>query len=182
MRAAPSWIGRTASAALACAALAACVPTPQPTPTPVPVPTPTPTPRPVATPTPVPTYSSWMDVPATPGDWYYQAGAARFGPPQSEASLVLRCDRAAGAVEIARSGQAAAPLQMVIRTEAIERGVAASPAGSELPAIVGRVPARDPLLDAMAFSKGRFAIEVAGLPTLYVPSYPEVTRVIEDCR
>ena len=44
------------------------------------------------------------------------------------------------------------------------------------------MPARDPLLDAMAFSKGRFALEVAGLPTLYVPSYPEVTRVIEDCR
>jgi hypothetical protein len=44
------------------------------------------------------------------------------------------------------------------------------------------VPAQDPLLDAMAFSKGRFAVESAGLATLYVPPYPEVTRVIEDCR
>ena len=33
-----------------------------------------------------------------------------------------------------------------------------------------------------AFSKGRFAIETPGLATLYVPSYPEITRVIEDCR
>ena len=44
------------------------------------------------------------------------------------------------------------------------------------------LPARDPLLDAMAFSKGRFAVEVAGLPTLYLPSWIEVSRVIEDCR
>ena len=44
------------------------------------------------------------------------------------------------------------------------------------------VPARDPLLDAMAFSRGRFAVEVSGGPTLVVPAYPEVTRVIEDCR
>ncbi|MDG2003332.1 MAG: hypothetical protein P8J20_08375 [Novosphingobium sp.] len=44
------------------------------------------------------------------------------------------------------------------------------------------LPASDPLLDAMAFSRGRFAVETAGLPTLYVPSWPEVSRVIEDCR
>ena len=48
--------------------------------------------------------------------------------------------------------------------------------------IFARVPARDPLLDAMAFSKARFAVEVPGSPALYVPSYPEVTKVIEDCR
>ena len=42
--------------------------------------------------------------------------------------------------------------------------------------------ARDPLLDAMAFSRGRFAVEAAGMATLYVPSWPEVSRVIEDCR
>jgi hypothetical protein len=41
---------------------------------------------------------------------------------------------------------------------------------------------RDPLLDAMAFSRGRFAVEVTGWPTLYVPSWTEVSRVIEDCR
>ena len=40
----------------------------------------------------------------------------------------------------------------------------------------------DELLDAMAFSRGRFVIEQAGAPTLVVPAYPEVGRVIEDCR
>jgi len=33
----------------------------------------------------------------------------------------------------------------------------------------------------MALSKGRFAVETQGLETLYVPAWPEMTRVIEDC-
>ncbi len=118
---------------------------------------------------------------ADPGDWSYQAGIARFGQPGGEVLLSLRCDRAAGAVEIARSGQAAVTV-IVVRAEAMERSVAAGAVANQSPAIAARVAANDPLLDAMAFSKGRFAVEVAGLPSLYVPSYPEVTRVIEDCR
>ncbi|MGE5953581.1 MAG: hypothetical protein ACM308_08200 [Qipengyuania vulgaris] len=41
---------------------------------------------------------------------------------------------------------------------------------------------KSPLLDAMALTKGRFAVETPGLPTLYLPAWAEVTRVIEDCR
>lgn len=171
-------------AALACLGAAACVPKaePAPTPAPAPAPAPTPTPRPVATPSPVPTYTSWMDMPATPGDWTYQSGIARFGEVGFQPHLTLRCDRLAGAVEFFRTGTAGVPAQMIVRTEFIERGVAAQPTESDPAMVVARLPARDPLLDAMAFSKGRFAVEVAGLQTLYIPSYPEITRVIEDCR
>jgi hypothetical protein len=123
-----------------------------------------------------------MDVPATPGDWSYANGVAVFGDRASGARLSLRCDRAGGVVEVSRAGEAAAALPMIIRTEAMDRSVDAVPARSDPASIVARVPARDPLLDAMAFSKGRFAVEVGGLQTLYVPAYPEVTRVIEDCR
>ncbi len=121
-----------------------------------------------------------MDAPLTPGDWSYQGGIARFGEPASEPLLTLRCDLPAGVVEIARAGSSAGP--MILRAELAERSVASVPAASVQPQVIARVPARDPLLDAMAFSKGRFAVEVAGLPALYMPSYPEVTRVIEDCR
>jgi hypothetical protein len=170
-------------ATLACAALAGCVPPPEPTPAPTPAPAPAPAPAPVPPPSPAPPISSsWMDAPLTPGDWIYQAGVARFGEPASGARLTMRCDRASGAVEIARAGTAGLPLQMIVRAELMERGVDAVPAESDPAMITARVPARDPLLDAMAFSKGRFAVEIAGLPTLHVPSYPEVTRVIEDCR
>jgi hypothetical protein len=123
-----------------------------------------------------------MDAPVTPGDWSYANGTARFGEPATEARLTLMCNRAAGVVEISRAGSAVAALPMVVRTETQERSVDAAPVPGELPRIVARIPARDPLLDAMAFSKGRFAIEVSGMPSLYVPSWPEVTRVIEDCR
>jgi hypothetical protein len=92
--------------------------------------------------------------------------------------LALRCDRAAGAVEIVRAGQVTAA-EIIVRAETMDRGLAArtAPAG-----VLAQIPSRDPLLDAMAFSKGRFAVEIVGLPTLYAPAYPEVTRVIEDCR
>ena len=176
MRRAPSWTGWTVSA-LACAALAACVPAPQPTPAPSPAPAPAPAPAPVPAPSPVPTAQSWMDMPVTPGDWSYAGGIARFAQ-----DLMLRCDRGAGVVEIGRAGVPGTSAQMIVRAETMERGIAAQPASGDPTWLIARVPARDPLLDAVAFSKGRFAVEAAGLPTLYVPSYPEVTRVIEDCR
>lgn len=48
--------------------------------------------------------------------------------------------------------------------------------------IVATIPVRDRKLDAMAHSRGRFAVEVAGLTPSYLPSWPEVSRVVEDCR
>jgi hypothetical protein len=166
---------------VALAVLGGCVPEPAPTPAPSPAPVPTPTPSPIVEP-PAPSYSDWTTAPLTPGDWSYQAGLARFGAPGTQPRLTLRCDRASGVVEISRAGTAVAALPMTIRTETAERNVDAVPARSDPATIVAQIPARDPLLDAMAFSKGRFAIEVGGLETLYIPSYPEVTRVIEDCR
>ncbi len=50
------------------------------------------------------------------------------------------------------------------------------------PMVAAILDPRDPLLDAMALSKGRFAVEVEGEAPLYLPSYAEVSRVIEDCR
>ena len=44
------------------------------------------------------------------------------------------------------------------------------------------IRAKDPILDAIAFSRGRFAFDLAGNAPLYLPSWPEVSRVIEDCR
>ncbi|WP_250893560.1 hypothetical protein [Croceibacterium selenioxidans] len=119
-----------------------------------------------------------MDAPATPGDWTYRNGTALFSDPAGGALLALRCDRAAGAVELVRAGQVTAT-EIIVRAETLERGLSARTAAA---GVAAQIPSRDPLLDAMAFSKGRFAVEVIGLPTLYAPAYPEVTRVIEDCR
>ena len=68
---------------------------------------------------------------------------------------------------------------MTISTSAMTRTVDAqgSAAGIQV-----AFASRDPLLDAMAFSRGHFAVEVAGVAAVYAPSWPEVSRVIEDCR
>jgi hypothetical protein len=125
-----------------------------------------------------------MDAPATPGAWRYAdqngGGMALYSAPGGEPLFMLECDRAAGpALTLVRSGAGRGAGQVVIRTETTSRSLPlrANPAGGE--AILA--PA-DPLLDAMALSKGRFAVEADGLPPLYLPSWAEVSRVIEDCR
>jgi hypothetical protein len=164
------------SAALALVSLGACVPAPEPTPAPAPAP-PAPAPRPTPAPAPPPFAGNWMDAPLTPGDWRYAGGTATFAGPEGSVLLTMRCT--GGAVVIDRAGVATGAPSFVVRSETVSRSLNATNAGGSTSA---SLPAQDSLLDAIAFSKGRFAVENAGLPTLYIPSYPEVTRVIEDCR
>lgn len=172
-------------------ALAACVPSAKAPPAPVPVarPAPAPTPTPTPAPAPViqaPVSDNWMDAPATPGDWRYQSGAAGplavFIGAGGKGDFLLTCNRAGGKVDLWRAGTSLTPIAMTIRTETATRSLRAVQAEDTNPYLTAALDPRDPLLDAMALSKGRFAIEVDGLPTLYLPSWAEVTRVIEDCR
>ncbi|WP_324743459.1 hypothetical protein U8326_08035 [Tsuneonella sp. CC-YZS046] len=71
---------------------------------------------------------------------------------------------------------------MRIMTETATRLLDARPTGAQSADLATNLSARDSLLDAIALSRGRFAVEAAGLPTLYLPSWAEVSRVIEDCR
>ena len=170
---------------LTLAALAGCVPPPAPQP----APTPQPLPRPVSTPAPAPqpTYSNWIDAPQTPGDWFYipETGAsiAAFGPGERQPLFALRCDQTRHAVSIGRTSASTVGQPLTIRTESDTRTFSAMPAqGAVEHLVAASVPASDSFLDAMAVSRGRFAVEVPGEPALYLPSWPEVTRVIEDCR
>jgi len=98
---------------------------------------------------------------------------------------MLRCDVARRRVYLSRLPGAAVPAAsatLSIRTSSVVRAVAAV-AGSGTPTYwVAEFDVRDPLLDAMAFSRGRFVIETAGAPRLVIPAWAEVSRVIEDCR
>jgi hypothetical protein len=164
---------------LALAALAACVQPPAAPPAAAPPPAPAPPPPPAP--------ASWMDAQQTPGDWFYipQTGAsiAAFGPAERQPMFALRCDMATHTISIGRTSASLASQPMTIRTESATRTFSAAPAqGSVEHLVATSLPAADTFLDAMAFSKGRFAVEVGGEPTLYLPAWPEVTRVIEDCR
>lgn len=171
-------------AVLACTAAAGCsAPAPQPTPAP-PVARPAPTPTP--TPPPPPPAANWMDNPATAGDWFYRrstgATAALFGTSGSDARFAITCVLGQRRVTLARAGEARQSVPMTIRTEFADRALTGVPSNDGLPSLVATLGSGDPLLDAIAFSKGRFAVEVPGQATLYLPSWPEITRVIEDCR
>jgi hypothetical protein len=122
-------------------------------------------------------------VPQTPGDWSYgpieDGSAARFGQAGAQPTFALVCRRSARSVELMRQGSGAGSLQMTVRTSNGDRVVTA--AGSPQN-VTARLSAGDSLLDAIAYSRGRFSVEVPGLETLYLPSWPEVLRVIDDCR
>jgi hypothetical protein len=165
-------------------ALSACIPpTPEPTPAPSPAPTPVAQPAPVAPPpVAVPVHANWMDAPQTPGDWFYRTAAgqriAEFRSPAGSPVAILSCT-AEREINLSVMGRLPRTTAIVIRTETAERSLPAS--GNETLAVTALSPT-DTLLDAMAFTKGRFAVEPQGGSSLYLPAWPEVTRVIEECR
>ncbi len=136
--------------------------------------------------------SGWRDLPQTPGSWTYSADSsgsvARFGQPGAGALVALRCDRGRAAVVLQRAGFGSSDVPATITTTSTARRLTAVPAGGA--AAVRNAPiafemafaARDPLLDAIAFSRGRFMLEMRGSQTLILPAWSEVGRVIEDCR
>ena len=106
----------------------------------------------------------------TPGQWTYARTAggseARFG-----ASFAIRCLATSRLVVLQRL-DGAAPDAMTIATDLLSRGVPAS----------GTLGSADPLLDAIAFSRGRFLVSGGSAQRLVIPASPEAARSIEDCR
>lgn len=170
-------------------ALAACVPAGQaPATPPAPVSRPAPEPAPAARPPLLqsPDVDNWMDAPATPGTWRYQINAggalAVFIGSRGQGDFMMSCDTRGGLVRFWRAGTSPSPRIMTIRAETATRSFQVVQAKDTNPYLTTSIAGADPLLDAMALSKGRFAVEVQGLPPLFLPAWAEVTRVIEDCR
>lgn len=142
-----------------------------------------PAPRPAAPGVPAPPAApvEWQYRPATPGDWTYRAegggSAASFGSPGTGPLLTFRCDPVAARISVARTG--AGQGAMTIRTS---YGAVSWPAIATGGQLVATRAANDAVLDQIAYSRGHFAVEVAGLATLTLPNWAEVSRVIEDCR
>ncbi len=164
-------------------ALASCVAPPKPASAPPPPPLAAPA-LPAA-----PPQQDWRDVALTPGTWTWRGGAgqgsiAQYGLAGQGAQFALRCDLSTRAVIFSRGGGgvATAAGSMGFTTSFGLFSLPASYGGGEPPAIVASAGARDPRLDQIAFSRGRFLVDVAGQPRLVLPAWPEVARVIEDCR
>ena len=114
-------------------------------------------------------FDSGKALPIAAGQWsYFSTGTgsvASYG-----AAITLRCDRATRTMTVTRPG--AAPAALTIATSSLTKTL---PLG-------GRLLANDALLDAMAFSRGRFLVSGGTGPVLAIPAWPEAARSIEDCR
>ncbi len=108
----------------------------------------------------------------TAGQWSYVAtlggSEARYG-----GTFVIRCDRIARRVTLRRT-------EMVVTVPASPLTITTDLATRTLPAN-GVVASTDPVLDAIAFSRGRFIVTGGGLRVV-LPASPEAARSIEDCR
>lgn len=139
-----------------------------------------------------PASTAWRDAPATRGVWTYAPGssgsAARYGAAGAAALVVIRCDRTRPAVLIQRPGLGSGTIPATITTTSTVRRLSAVPAPGTPAAQNAALPfeimldVADPLLDSIAFSRGRFMLEMAGAATLTLPVWAEIGRVIEDCR
>ena len=164
-------VARLRIALLLSLGLAGCVKPPQPAPVPRPAPVVTPRPAP-APPTPPP--ANWLNRPATPGAWSWrQEGGQSLASFAGNGAVVfaLACDPARRTITL-RGNPVGSNTPLVVTTTSTRRALSGEPS----------LAAGDPLLDAMAFSRGRFMVEGAGSGPLYLSSAPELSRAIEDCR
>jgi hypothetical protein len=109
--------------------------------------------------------------PLTIGQWRYAATAlgsdARFGN-----HFAIVCNRPARRVTLQRIDRTAGPMTITIVTDL----------GMRTLPVNGVVGISDPVLDAIAFSRGRFLVDRGGAARLVIPASPEAARSIEDCR
>ncbi|RST31486.1 hypothetical protein HMF7854_12020 [Sphingomonas ginkgonis] len=117
--------------------------------------------------------TDWQSAPVASGSWTYRrlptGSEAAFGAPAAP-MLVVRCDLASRSVSLVIG---AAPPGTPVTLLTTSRTQASAD---------GRFAARDPILDAMVFSRGRFAVAANGGNSLVFPAWPEPARSIEDCR
>ena len=155
-----------------------------PAPAPTPAPRPAPAPPPIAPATPAPVATEWHNRPTTPGTWTYRTeptgSVASFGPGATAPHLAVRCDRATSRIAVVRmgTGQGAMTLRTSYGAVLWPTTSVAAPQ-SQVQAVRA---ASDVTLDQIAYSRGKFAVEVQGLAPLILPAWAEVARVIEDCR
>lgn len=126
----------------------------------------------------------WTDWQLALGDWVYRrderGSIALFGPIGGNALVTIRCDTARRKIYLAREGQSVG--MIVVRSSSAMKELTGAPTGGVPPYIAAEIAPNDPILDAMALSRGRIAINVAGQQPLAIPSWAEITRVVEDCR
>jgi len=166
-------------ALLALAGCSTAIPEPAPAPEPI---------KPVATPAPAPAPLSdnWIDWPITPGTWTYRedgrGSLALFGEIGKDAVFIIRCDQSRRQLFLSRAGAVGNGATMLLRASAGQASYPAANSGGTPAYAAISVSPGDLMMDRIAYSRGRFAVETSGLRSLAIPAWPEFSRVVEDCR
>ena len=173
------------SAMLMMLAVSCAAPPPQSKPLPVPQPTNIPVVKadPVK-PAMVQPTGHWTDWTMAAGEWVYRrderGSIALYGAMGSDALVTLRCDKARARLFLSRTSDVGGT--MTVRTSSTSKALAVQPTGGKLAFAATEIAVGDPILDAMAFSRGRIALELAGVLNIAIPVWSEIGRVVEDCR
>lgn len=118
----------------------------------------------------------------SPGTWTYaiepRASIARFGTTPQTMIFSIQCERALPSISLLVASGSATGASATLRASTMMKVFPTEGGGAFA---VVRVPVRDPILDALAFSRGRFTVEIAGVVHV-LPAWPEFARVVEDCR
>ncbi len=131
---------------------------------------------------------NWQDWPITLGDWAYRRDArgsvALFGPVAQNALFVVRCEMTPRRILLSRAGAFAGSEtgQITLRGTSALKTYPVSNVRADPDYVVAALTTSDPQLDILTYSRGRFLVSVKGSPDLVIPAWPEVARVIEDCR
>lgn len=122
--------------------------------------------------------------PVSPGFWTYRAvtdgSEASFVDGSGTTRMVIACGRVTRFVTISRISAAPAS-SFALWTSSAVRNLNAS-FDQRSGRVIAQMSATDPLLDAIAFSRGRFVLTMPGFPALVLPAGVEVAHVVEDCR
>ena len=178
---------RTQYLALAVIVLTTSCAAPQPTANP-PVVT---MPAPIEMPAPLPTQPTvqqpaghWTDWTIAAGAWVYRrddrGSIALYGTPGADALVTLRCDKARAKLFLSRASDVGGT--MMVRTSSTSKAITVQLTGGKPAYAASEIGGSDPVLDAMAFSRGRIALELSGTLNIAIPVWAEIGRVVEDCR
>lgn len=176
---------RTKFAILASLLLASACSSPPPPQPATPVVQPKPQPVPIL-PADTPDFAKWQDWPIAPGDWVYRqddrGSIALFGPVGQDAIVTLRCDKSRQRVYLSRQGSFTGSRAITMRSSSAMHSWQGAPTGGTPSYIAAEIVPTDKGLEDMAYTRGRIALDVMGFSAIAIPIWPEVSRVIEDCK
>jgi hypothetical protein len=131
-----------------------------------------------------PTSADFSYSPVTPGSWTYRevvgGSEATFIDGAGTTRAVFSCGKVTRLITLSRISTAPAA-GLSIWTSSASRDLP-SRFDANARRVIAQLGAADSLLDAIALSRGRFALSMAGSPALVLPAGTEIAHIVEDCR